>query len=528
MPTLPRPGDVVAQRYRIERSLGAGGMGHVFLAEHTALQKLVALKILSPQVAVLGDEQTARFLREARAGSRLSHPGIVEINDFGITESGLPFFVMEYLEGEDLGHRLDRDEQLPWPLARDLMLQILDALSVAHAKGVIHRDLKPENCFLTKGPNGEERLKLVDFGIAKLLSEVDAKTLTQDGRILGTPHYMAPEQAIGKQIDVRADIYASTIILFELLTGRPPFNEGPAMAILSQHLTQPPPSLREVDSNIDVPEPLEAIIAKGLAKDPEERFASADEFSAALRAIHESDATMLTAGTLGDNTVRRHQWGYVLAALVIGGGLLLAIGAMHGEESPDTESQPSTKVAVQGGAPTSASASTTARPVASDAQDDATGGEAQPTDASTSAQTARGDTTSTGESDAASTDATGFQSSTVPRTQRSGQRRKPRPRDPASSSKPIVLEDGTIEQRLQAALAECRKWGGPGGATLHVRLSIADSGAVSGTTIAPPYTGDHPLGRCAAQQLNGAVLPAATQGRHFAGSLRIPGISLGP
>lgn len=518
LPALPSTGDVVAERYRIERSLGAGGMGHVFLAEHTSLRKQVALKILSPRMAASGDDQAARFLREARAGSRLSHPGIVDINDFGTTESGLPFFVMELLEGEDLGHRLDRDEQLPWPVARDLTLQILDALSAAHAKGVIHRDLKPENCFLTKEPSGAERIKLVDFGIAKLLSEPDAKTLTADGRILGTPHYMAPEQAIGKEIDGRADLYAATIMLFEMLTGRPPFNEGPAMAILSQHLTQPPPSLREVDSTLDVPRLLEAIIVKGLAKDPGERFASAEEFSAALRALDGSDAVLPMAGAAGQSTARRRPWGPAWGVLVLGGGLLLAAIAAREGDPPDPESPPSLDLAKQGVAPpASAGASVAAGAVAADAHDDTTGGDPQSTETDLDQP---GDTTSTGSSESVST-------ATVPKTHHARRRRRPSPGDPASSSKPMVLEDGVVERHLQAALTKCRKWGGPGGATLDVRLSVADSGAVSGTTIAPPYTGDHPLGRCAAQNLNEAVLPAAEQGRGFAGSLRVSGISLG-
>ncbi len=504
-------------------------MGHVFLAEHTTLQKQVALKILSPQMAVLGEDQAARFLREARAGSRLSHPGIVEINDFGTTESGLPFFAMELLEGEDLGYRLDRDEQLPWPLARELTLQILDALSAAHAKGVIHRDLKPENCFLTEDPSGAERLKLVDFGIAKLLSEPEAKTLTQDGRILGTPHYMSPEQAVGKEIDARADVYACAIILFEMLTGRPPFNEGPAMAILSQHLTQPPPTLREVDSTLDIPERLEAIIAKGLAKEPEDRFASAEEFSAVLRAADDPGAVRPAHSWAG-----WRRWGLLLGALVVGGGVWLAMSATRESNPPATESRSTSDVAQREGASPASVEASAARPVASNASDDTTGGNAPSTDteldpdASTSAWAAPADMTSTDGAEPASTGSTGSESSTARRTPPSGRRNRPRTRPPNSSSMPVVLDDALIRRRLQAALTECRKWGGPGGTTVDVHLSIATSGAVSGTTIAPPYTGAHPLGRCAAKHLNAATLPAAEQGRDFAGPLRIPGISLRP
>ncbi len=508
-------------------------MGHVFVAEHTALQKRVALKILAPQMVALGDEQSERFLREARAGSRLSHPGIVEINDFGTTDTGLPFFAMELLEGEDLGDRLDRDERLAWPVARDLTLQMLDALSAAHAEGVVHRDLKPENCFLTQDPSGAERLKLVDFGIAKLLSEPNATTLTADGRILGTPHYMAPEQAIGKDIDARADVYASTIILFEMLTGQPPFNEGSVMEILSQHLSQPPPSLREAGSPIDIPDQLEAIVAKGLAKAPEERFASVDEFAAALRALTDEAAGVATGVATDEATAPGRSWGPLLGALVVGGGLLLlAVDVMQQDDPASAAPRASIEVSERGAmSSASADASAVRGHAAAGARDDAMGEQARTTDtelghdASTSARAARDDAASTGGVEPASTGSTGSYASTKPRTPRSGRRHGPRPRDPASSPKPTVLEDAVVERHLEAALAGCRKWGGPAGATLQVRLSIADSGDVSGTTIAPPYAGDHPLGRCAARHLNQAVLPVAEQQRDFTGTLRVSGSS---
>lgn len=283
---LPCVGDMIEGRYRIVRPIGVGGMGHVFLVDHVRLQKQLALKVLSPQVLVEnGEGQKARFLNEARAASRLQHPAIVEVTDFGETKSGLPFIVMEYLQGEELADRLFRGETMTWPEVRDVIVQVLDALAVAHAHGVVHRDIKPENCFISVAPDtGARTLKLLDFGIAKVLTETDgAVVVTQRGELLGTPQYMSPEQAIGKPVDNRSDIYAVGILLYELLAGTPPFDEGTPMEVLTKQITAPPPPLLErLAPEAGVPAAVHQIVSRALAKDPQDRFATVEAMAQAL------------------------------------------------------------------------------------------------------------------------------------------------------------------------------------------------------------------------------------------------------
>jgi len=249
-------------------------MGHVFLVEQVRLQKQLALKILSPEVLALtgGESQKARFLREARASSRLQHPGIVEVIDFGSTEGGLPFIVMEYLSGEDLAERLDRAGPMQWSDAKNLIVQVLEALEVAHEHGVVHRDIKPENCFLSRS-GSTETVKLVDFGIAKLLTEVGgAGPLTQRGELLGTPQYMSPEQALGRPVDNRSDVYAVGVLLYELLSGMPPFDDGTPMEVLTNQITTPPPPLAE--RALALPQGAAEVVATALAKEPGDRYPS--------------------------------------------------------------------------------------------------------------------------------------------------------------------------------------------------------------------------------------------------------------
>lgn len=287
---LPAVGDTIEERYRVVRPIGVGGMGHVFLVDHVRLQKQLALKVLSPEVLELegGEAQKARFLREARAASRLQHPGIVEVIDFGSTKAGLPFIVMEYLSGEDLADRLDRTGPMTWPQAKGFIVQVLEALAVAHAHGVVHRDIKPENCFLSRSAAGTETVKLVDFGIAKVLTEVaGAGPLTQRGELLGTPQYMSPEQALGRAVDSRSDVYAVGVLLYELLSGAPPFDHGTPMEVLTNQITTPPPPLAERVPGLVLPPGAVELIDRALAKEPDDRYESA---AAMIEALHRVDA----------------------------------------------------------------------------------------------------------------------------------------------------------------------------------------------------------------------------------------------
>lgn len=271
----------VLGRYRLLRRLGAGGMGSVYLAQHELIDRQVALKVLHPSLAGK-PESRKRFLREARAASKVKHPAVVEIYDVAFHGEHV-FFVMELLPGRDLADRLAVEGRLPWSHAFPILLQVAEALAAAHAAGVVHRDVKPSNCFLVAAPDGTERVKVVDFGIAKLAADEGTTTehLTATGEVFGTLGYMAPEMAHGASDDPRSDVYALGVMMFQLLTGRLPF-VGSALAVISQHLTTPPPSPRRLDPSI--PPEVEHVILRALEKHPDDRFPSMRHLAAALEA----------------------------------------------------------------------------------------------------------------------------------------------------------------------------------------------------------------------------------------------------
>ncbi|PCC67688.1 serine/threonine-protein kinase [Nannocystis exedens] len=280
-----RIGDLLKGTYTLERLLGAGGMGSVYLAQHALIRKKVAIKILAPEYA-LKPELKERFLREARAAAAIDHDGVIEIHDFGETADGAAFFVMEYLEGEDLAAVIQREAPLPWPRARGIAVQICRALQAAHDRGIVHRDMKPGNCFRLDR-DGRDVVKVLDFGIAKLQNpdEGVGQALTRTGMIFGTPEYMSPEQAQGLHHDHRVDIYAVGVILFELLTGKPPFIADTFMGLLNKHMFDAPPRPRDVAPRADIPAAAEAVVLKALQKDPDLRFQTMDELAAALAAV---------------------------------------------------------------------------------------------------------------------------------------------------------------------------------------------------------------------------------------------------
>ena len=287
--TDPMLGQVLAGRYLIQRKLGEGGMGAVYLATHNVLEKQVALKVLHGEFARKPD-LVERFMQEAKAASRIRHENVIDISDFGTTPEGLVFFAMELLTGHDLHEEIARarlaGQLLPWQRSKRIFLQICAALGAAHALGIIHRDLKPENIYLVDFLGEPDFVKLLDFGIAKLteVAEGDRK-LTRTGMLFGTPEYMSPEQARGDTVDPRVDVYAMGCILFQLITGRVPFEAENFMGVLSLHLTQPPPVIpTEVFDSIGAPRALAQVIDRALAKDRNQRFATIDELSRAVRA----------------------------------------------------------------------------------------------------------------------------------------------------------------------------------------------------------------------------------------------------
>lgn len=302
-------GQLVSDRYRVLSVLGNGGMGRVYLAEHVAIQKRVALKVLHPQYSKRR-EIVERFQQEAISASRIKHPGVLEVFDFGELNDGSSYIAMELLEGRDLGATLEQFGPLRPELSIDVLVQVCRALDAAHASGVVHRDLKPDNVFLQPGEAGRPTVKIVDFGIARLrgseetraasehpreasAEEAPRRRLTKTGMIFGTPEYMAPEQAQGREADQRSDVYAAGVILFECLTGAVPYTGESFLEVLNRHVVFEIPRLEDVSPDLVVSEELEGVLRRALAKDPEARFASMRELATALLAVPEGSALNL-------------------------------------------------------------------------------------------------------------------------------------------------------------------------------------------------------------------------------------------
>jgi eukaryotic-like serine/threonine-protein kinase len=271
--------------YEVRSILGEGGMGAVYLAEHPFMGRKAAIKVLRRELAQ-DQSLVERFMNEARAANAIHHPNIIDIIDVGLLPSGIPYLMMEFLEGESLAKRVERAGRLPVPDAVDVATQTASALQAAHAKGIVHRDLKPDNLFLVPddGRPFAARVKVLDFGIAKLRGELSGSgAKTQSGSVMGTPPYMSPEQCRGitEEIDHRTDVYALGIILYELLTGTPPFMSAGWGDVVLMHVTKPVPPPRA--KNPEIPVELEAVILKALAKLPGDRWPSMDELDAALR-----------------------------------------------------------------------------------------------------------------------------------------------------------------------------------------------------------------------------------------------------
>ncbi len=287
---MPTPdeyiGKMVATKYRVEQMLGEGGMGKVYKATQLALDKPVVLKVL--RQALLGDERTvARFQREAKAASRLNHPNSISVLDFGQAEDGSMFIAMEYVQGKDLHQILSREWPLPESRIIRIMGQVLSALADAHSAGVIHRDLKPENIMVEQRRGEADFVKVLDFGIAKIVDGTDDEgpALTRAGFVCGTPEYMSPEQARGAKLDHRSDLYAVGVILYQLTSGLLPFDSDSAVGFATKHLTEipMPPSKRRPDAKISAA--MERLIVKSLAKNPDDRPQTAEQFRAELHAI---------------------------------------------------------------------------------------------------------------------------------------------------------------------------------------------------------------------------------------------------
>jgi serine/threonine-protein kinase len=335
------PGDVIGERYRIERPLGTGGIGVVYRAVQLPLERPVAVKVLHDDLLTLA-ELRARFEREARVLSALTHPHVVSISDYGI-DGERPFLVMELLEGRTL-EPIVRGDPIDPERALHLGRQILRGLAFAHEKGIAHRDLKPANVFLQRMPDGTEHVKLLDFGLARVVAGEgdgdDEPTLTKRGVVFGTPAYMSPEQAAGATVDVSSDVYSAGVLLFELLAGRRPFLGETRAELLRAHLSAPVPRIASVRPELRLHPDLVQLLDVAMAKEPGERFVDARDMLAALDAIeppaawlvpdHEvSSAPTQIAGAPADERPagRRIGWlaGGLVVALGLGGALAVAL-----------------------------------------------------------------------------------------------------------------------------------------------------------------------------------------------------------
>ena len=279
-------GTVLGDVYRIEEPLGAGGMGAVHAARHLRTGRRYALKTILAG-ANANEDTIRRFEREATAASALGHPGIVQVHDFNVAPNGLFYLVMDLLEGETLGARLARSSPLAWPDAQRIAVDLCSALAAAHEHGLLHRDIKPSNIFLAKA----DRTVLVDFGLVKSMGAADsASQVTSTGAVVGTPMYMSPEQARGEHLDVRSDLYSLAAVVFESVTGSPPYLDRTLASVYARLLNDPPPRASQVASQVarkGLPRALDEVLVRALAKDRAARYPTARALGEALAAVSE-------------------------------------------------------------------------------------------------------------------------------------------------------------------------------------------------------------------------------------------------
>jgi serine/threonine-protein kinase len=378
-PEAARLGQVLAGKYRIERVLGQGGMGVVVAATHLQLEERVAIKFLLPS-AMENQETVARFAREARAAVKIKSEHVARVTDVGTLETGCPYMVMEYLHGSDLGGLVHDRGPLPIEEAVDYLLQAAEAIAEAHSLGIIHRDLKPANLFHTQRADGSACIKVLDFGISKVTGLSGSGSdlgMTRTTTVMGSPLYMSPEQmASSRDVDVRTDIWALGVILYELLTGQVPFVADTMPQLCAMILQQPPPPLR--NTRPDAPEALQNVLTRALEKDPKRRYLNMAEFAAALlpfatrsgrtsverisRVINAGglSAAQLTQASSADSTrpasatqaawgqgtlpgKRRAPWVVLgVAVVALAGGAFALLGNGHAPSTPAAEALPST------------------------------------------------------------------------------------------------------------------------------------------------------------------------------------------
>jgi tetratricopeptide (TPR) repeat protein len=317
-PGDPLIGRTLGGKYRVLERIGEGSMGTVYRGEHVALKKAIAIKVLRRDLEV-GESELRRFQREGIAAGQLNHRNVTQVFDFDRAEDGLVYLAMELIEGQNLALWLRKHGPLPAPLAVVIMRELLATLVEAHRHGIIHRDLKPENIMVVEGPDLELSIKVLDFGLSKLVDHpLDVSQRSLPGRVVGTPLYMAPEQWRGEEVDSRADLYSASLILYEMLAGERPFSAQNITEVMVKTTSEPAPSLRESRTAIAVSAELDAVVKKGLAKNRDERFQTASDMVRAL------DEVPLDAAPVRRRVPRRI---IAASALVVGVAALVGVAA---------------------------------------------------------------------------------------------------------------------------------------------------------------------------------------------------------
>lgn len=303
--TKYKSGDCLSEKYQFLESVGSGGMGIIYKANHLALNRIVAIKLLHPYL--LNADTILRFQREARTASKLRHPNLIEVQDVGSTDEGQPYMVMDFISGKSLSDLIREKGRLTVEETIRIFIQICNGLAFAHKQNILHRDLKPSNVMLVSDEHGATVAKILDFGIAKVLEEGENKgaTLTKTGDVFGSPLYMSPEQGAGGNVDRRSDLYSLGCMLFECLTGTPPFVGKSIIDTLMGHAQQRPPSLKEATLGSDFPEELNYLVLKLLAKAPDDRYQSVVEVRENLQAILDSLAHTDAVDSVSKSELRK-------------------------------------------------------------------------------------------------------------------------------------------------------------------------------------------------------------------------------
>ncbi|HEY9787755.1 MAG TPA: serine/threonine-protein kinase [Candidatus Obscuribacterales bacterium] len=332
-------GTVLDNKYEILEKIGVGGMGAVYKARHQLMHRMVAIKVVLAQLSA-NSLTLKRFTQEARATSQLNHPNILTVFDFGMSPAGQPYLVMDFLEGQNFARVLEEERNLPLARSLGIFMQICAALGHAHQKGIIHRDLKPSNIMLVELDGQPDFVKVLDFGIAKVLSTVESENdnLTRTGEIFGSPLYMSPEQFRGKALDPRSDVYALGCVMYRTLTGTCPVTGKDVLECMYKHVNEAVPPFDRVAPELELPERLEQIVMKALAKDPDDRYASMTDLRLDLEALAEE----LQLGAIAPVHLRSGSYASADSGSVISSGSRFPEGQSSGSHSASPQGQAAT------------------------------------------------------------------------------------------------------------------------------------------------------------------------------------------